>query len=1144
MCRIFFAIQGPRKHPIWTIALFAAVISTPHRSSAQTFSADQRSVTLSAAPGNTSSPAVVNISTNSPAVVSFNVTTTPRFGGWLTVFADSTSLDSADPTAIFIVGDASTYASPTTLNGTVTLTPTNVQAPAIQISVTFNVGTSSSPPPSTTLIPSQTSVAFNYPAGTNATNSVQITVSAAAGASTTAFNAASTTQNGGQWLVLVCQSSCSNQPIGSQITVKLDPAVAANLSNGTYQGTVTLTNTGSSTDQSTINVTLTVGQGGTPPPSSTLLPSQTNVSFSYAPGACGTSSTQIAVNASASTTTTFNAVATTLSGGNWLVMTCQNGCSNQPVGSQITLSVDPTITTSLATGVYQGTVVISNTAASTDKTTIAVTLSINTAITTGTGTGTVAAPAALTFVYPTMGNGAFPFQTIVINGDNPSVVQSSRGSFPCGVGITYALTGNTVLVGMSGSGFQIGNAYSGSITVSSSLGTQTVPIAVTTFGGATLVASPGTITCQPSQGFCPSNLLTLQMSDNSTRSLTVTSPVSWIHLSPAGCGGATPATCTVTLDPNGLASGINNAILTATAVGATNGPVSIPVSVLVSGALSFSTNSVSFTTASTSQQSVTVSAATATDFGITYGVTTPQGGSWLSAAASSTTTPATISVTVAPAGLNPGQYTGYITLTATGAPPQTIAVNLTVPTNAGGNISVSSPAPVTSLSFFGQAGGAAPQAQQLLITSTTGPANVTFAYSTSASWLLVNNAQTGQSATPISLSVSVNPANLLPGTQQGVITITPTGGQVITVNVSVSLSAPVSIAVTPTTLTFSYTSGTTAPTAQLQVSGNGGSLPFTVTTTSKGQWLAVSPASGTTVSGGYVPLAVSLQNLNSLTPSATPLVGEVVVAGPSGSATVVVSLTVLPPLPTIAKVVNSASLNSGPISPGEFVTILGDRLGPDTAASVSSSGAAGNRIPTSLAGVQVLVNGFPAPILYASSKQISAIVPYEIASSSPGQAASVQVVYLGQGSNGYPAAQSASAPGIFTANSSGSGPGAILNADGSTNFWANPANKGDVVVLFVTGEGQTNPPGITGAITPMAPPYPQPLQAPVVTIGGVPASVSFYAESPGMAAGILQINVQIPLGVPSGDLPVVVSFAKATSQLAADGGGAVTVSVR
>jgi uncharacterized protein (TIGR03437 family) len=56
-------------------------------------------------------------------------------------------------------------------------------------------------------------------------------------------------------------------------------------------------------------------------------------------------------------------------------------------------------------------------------------------------------------------------------------------------------------------------------------------------------------------------------------------------------------------------------------------------------------------------------------------------------------------------------------------------------------------------------------------------------------------------------------------------------------------------------------------------------------------------------------------------------------------------------------------------------------------------------------------------------------------------------------------------PGIFSADTSGSGPGTILNADYSLNGPANPAAAGSVVVVYATGGGQTNPPTTSGTVT-------------------------------------------------------------------------------
>jgi uncharacterized protein (TIGR03437 family) len=51
-----------------------------------------------------------------------------------------------------------------------------------------------------------------------------------------------------------------------------------------------------------------------------------------------------------------------------------------------------------------------------------------------------------------------------------------------------------------------------------------------------------------------------------------------------------------------------------------------------------------------------------------------------------------------------------------------------------------------------------------------------------------------------------------------------------------------------------------------------------------------------------------------------------------------------------------------------------------------------------------------------------------------------------------------------------------------------------------------------------------------VTIGGKAAPVLFYGEAPYMVAGVMQVNVQVPDGLPSGNLPLVVSVGGVDSQ--------------
>jgi uncharacterized protein (TIGR03437 family) len=256
--------------------------------------------------------------------------------------------------------------------------------------------------------------------------------------------------------------------------------------------------------------------------------------------------------------------------------------------------------------------------------------------------------------------------------------------------------------------------------------------------------------------------------------------------------------------------------------------------------------------------------------------------------------------------------------------------------------------------------------------------------------------------------------------------------------------------------------------------------------------------------------------------------------GDSGNSRIRVSA----PLPIIKSVVNAASYATGAVSPGEMVTIFGTAMGPAAAASATTDPSTG-KLATTIGGVQVLFNGIPAPMIYASGKQVSAVVPYEMA---PIPNPSVSIKYLGQTSTAYQLTLAATAPGLFTQNSSGSGSGAILNQDNSPNGPGNPAAKGSIVQMFLTGEGQTNPPSVTGATTTATLPPPQVTPAPVlpiqVWIDGQSAVYTYAGEAPGMVAGVMQLNVQIPSSVPSGPLSIQVSIGGNTSQ------NGVTVSVQ
>ena len=108
----------------------------------------------------------------------------------------------------------------------------------------------------------------------------------------------------------------------------------------------------------------------------------------------------------------------------------------------------------------------------------------------------------------------------------------------------------------------------------------------------------------------------------------------------------------------------------------------------------------------------------------------------------------------------------------------------------------------------------------------------------------------------------------------------------------------------------------------------------------------------------------------------------------------------------------------------------------------------------------------------------------------------------------------------------------VLPQDNSVNSATNPARKGSVVVLFVTGEGQTVPAGVDGKLA--AGSLPKPSAPITVHLGGPPgigtdAQVQYAGAAPGLVAGVMQINLVIPPDAPSGNVPLYFSVGNANS---------------
>jgi uncharacterized protein (TIGR03437 family) len=217
------------------------------------------------------------------------------------------------------------------------------------------------------------------------------------------------------------------------------------------------------------------------------------------------------------------------------------------------------------------------------------------------------------------------------------------------------------------------------------------------------------------------------------------------------------------------------------------------------------------------------------------------------------------------------------------------------------------------------------------------------------------------------------------------------------------------------------------------------------------------------------------------------------------------------------RILNAASYLANPrsnstgtvVAPGEIVVLFGDSIGP--ASLLVGQADSGGNLPTLLGGVRVLFDGAPAPLVYVSANQVSAVAPYALAGKT---STTVRLEKDGAPGAGLSISVGPTAPALLTSNSSGKGQAAALNENGTINSTSLPAAPGSVVVLYATGAGalaEAVPDGrIMGSrlVAPAAPVF--------VRVGKLPAEVLYAGSAPGLVNGVLQVNARLPVELPPG----------------------------
>ena len=233
-----------------------------------------------------------------------------------------------------------------------------------------------------------------------------------------------------------------------------------------------------------------------------------------------------------------------------------------------------------------------------------------------------------------------------------------------------------------------------------------------------------------------------------------------------------------------------------------------------------------------------------------------------------------------------------------------------------------------------------------------------------------------------------------------------------------------------------------------------------------------------------------------------------------------------PTVPTISKVANAEG-ESPVIAPNTWVEVKGSNLAPAGDTRVwQSSDFVNGRMPTSLDGVSVSVNGQPAYVYYISPTQINILTPLNLSSGV------VQVVATNNSTSSAAfASQAQSISPSFFVLSDGLHVAAVhLNGNlvgpsslSAPGYTFTPASPGETILVYANGFGAAGATLTAGSATQSSTLSPMPS----VTIGGVSATVAFAGL---VSPGLFQFNVVVPLNAPGGDEAITASYNGAATQ--------------
>ncbi len=761
----------------------------------------------------------------------------------------------------------------------------------------------------------------------------QVGSSAAALSYTLAY---SSTQN---WFIATANSATTP----ATITVTANPG---NLSIGTYTGTITLTPSGASTTPVTIQLSLSVVGAN----SLTVTPNV--LSFSAVTGSTTTSAAQTLTVSSGTNNVPFTAsVAYSQPASiNWLQVSPLGGVTS----TTLSVAANPT---GLATGTYNATITIATGTGSAQVVNVTYTV---------TGQPTLSASVTSIPFFYQIGQSQTAYSTSFVtisSGGSTSVpitLSTSIASCPGFLGVSQQgllTTPATVEVYVAGLGsYTTSQTCTGSVNITSSATTNatlTIPVTLTISNNPLVVVSPlsAAFTYQAAATLPANQNLTVS-STTSGLPFTASSSQPWLTVTPSGVTSSS-SQVSLSLVSSQLASlipGTYQASVVINAIGASNSPVTVPVTLTVSAnsMLTFSPPFANFVYESGQGLPNTQSISIGTTGGqIPFAISVPTSTSaqFVSVNPISGIAPTTVIVSALPGNFTAGVYTNSIVVTPTSSvqtqTPQTIPVQLTV--SSPGVAQLNASPQVLNFTYAQGQTLASITPQVIALTSTDPSSQMTISnVSVNSSWLTTNFAGSAIT-TPQSLLVTVTPTFLTPSATPYTTTLTISAvnaqNQTSTTIIQVSLNytSGVTLTASPAALTFAQVTGGALPATQAVSIGASGTtsatLPFSVTvsTVSGVNWLTATPTTGTAPASVTVGLTSTAATLSPGTYTGSVVVYGQGAANPNGTLTIPVTLTVAA----------SPTLTASPVSLTFSGTLGGSNPAPLTIqVGVSNSSAA------------------------------------------------------------------------------------------------------------------------------------------------------------------------------------------------------------